>query len=184
MSLFYNCLSVFVSQQCFEITYSATLRAHFVHHIVWAIKIFLKLSKRLQILYVRSPKHHRTARLSHTLCFPSFRHVFASGLCSSQLVTSVWTSRTGAAVWPVCSTHERLLLGNLKTLGDWGCLAAWRVGRVKWRGGEFEVKGLHSSEAKQLLLSVLTVSTFWAIALWISSFLEKTFVIWDSGIYE
>lgn len=41
---------------------------------------------------------------------------------------------------PVCSAHERLLPGNLKTLGDWGCLAARRAGRVKRRGGEFEVE--------------------------------------------
>ncbi len=55
----------------------------------------------------------------------------------------------------MCGTHEQLLLGNLKTLGDWGCLAAWRMGRVKRRGGEFELKGLHSSEANQLLLFML-----------------------------
>lgn len=102
-------------------------------------------------------KHHCTARLSDTLCFPSLRYVFASSRCSSQLVTSVWTCRIGAAVRPVCTTHERLLLGNHKTLGDWGCWDAWG-GRVKWRGGEFEgVKGLHSSEAEQLLFCFATV---------------------------
>lgn len=56
------------------------------------------------------------------------------------------------------STHERLLLGNLKTLGDWGCLScSANMGRVKRRGGGvFEVKrveggGLRSPDSKKRL---------------------------------
>lgn len=35
-----------------------------------------------------------------------------------------WSHLYEGAERPACSTHERLLLGNLKTPGDGGCLAA------------------------------------------------------------
>lgn len=83
--------------------------------------------------------------------FPSLRNVFASGLCSSQLVTSVWTSRTGAACAACAQRSRAAVAWQPKTPGDWGCLATRRRDRVKRRGGEVEVKGLHSAEAKQRL---------------------------------
>lgn len=42
-----------------------------------------------------------------------------------------WSHLYEQAEQAASSTHEQLLLGNPKTVGDWGCLAARRVARVK-----------------------------------------------------